>query len=161
MEEKATALSFTDILRRQITPAIEMLRDAIDQCSEDMWKQSSANAPIWEQVYHATFWLNAWARDWSTPFEKPAFHSDQALELESGASPVITREQMQDYLNKAKRECMSFIDGLTDDTLLIKQEGRDYTPADRIIGQIRHVQHHVGMIHAQIKEATGKYPKWT
>lgn len=155
---ETTSVSMTETLRRQITPAIEMLQDVIEQCSDDIWMLSGGNAPIWEQVYHATFWLNAWARDWSTPFEKPAFHSDQALELESGASPEITREQMRDYLEKVERECLSFLDNLADDTLLIEQHDR--TPADRIIGQIGHVQYHVGMIHLRIKEITGKYPKY-
>ena len=158
MPEETTTLSMTEMLRRQITSGIEMLQNVIEQSSDDLWTLHGGNSTIWEQVYHATFWLNAWARDWSTPFEKPAFHSDQALELESGASPMITREQMQDYLDKAKRECLSFLDSLADDTLLIEQHNN--TPAGRILGQIQHVQHHVGIIHSQIKEATGKYPKY-
>lgn len=154
--------SITDILRRQLTPTIEMLQDVVECCSDDMWTLSTKNAPIWEQVYHATFWLSAWARDWSTPFEKPAFHSDGALELESGASPVITREQMRDYVDKVHKECMSFLDGLTDDALVVGQEafGHTWTPADRITGQLRHVQHHVGIAYAQIRERTGAYPEW-
>lgn len=71
-------VSITDVLRRQLTPSIEMLQDVIEQCPEDMWEMDGRNAPIWEQVYHATYWLNAWARDWSIPFEKPAFHLVQA-----------------------------------------------------------------------------------
>jgi len=139
-----------------------MLRDAIGQCSNSEWTLAGANAPVWQQVYHATFWLNAWARDWATPFKKPTFHTDQTLEQRNGAFPVITREQMQDYLNKVESECISFLDGLTDDTLVAAEEafGQTWTPADRIMSQIRHVQHHVGKICAQIREATGTPPKW-
>lgn len=154
--------SITDILRRQLEPTIEMLHDVIKQCSDEFWASNGRNAAVWQHVYHATFWLNAWARDWTTPFEKPPFHSGQALELETDACPVITRDQMRDYLGKVESECMSFLDGLTDETLVAEEEafGRTWTPADRILAQIRHVQHHVGMIHAAIKEASGGCPRW-
>lgn len=38
--------------------------------------------------------------------------------------------------------------------------GRTFTPADRIIGQIRHVHYHAGMAYARIEGATGQWPKW-
>lgn len=163
---EASAVSITQILRRQIAPTIEMLEDVIGRCPEEVWtlasEPPSQNVPVWEQVYHAAFWLNAWARDWSTPLQKPAFHSELALGLESGASPVITREQMREYLAKAKRECMAFLDDLTDETLVVGQQafGKTWTPADRILGQIRHVQYHAGMANARVEEATGLWPDW-
>jgi len=57
---------------------------------------------------------------------------------------------------------VSFLDGLTDDALVVEQEafGHTWTPADRIMGQLRHVQHHVGISYAQIRETTGAYPEW-
>jgi hypothetical protein len=162
MPGKTTAATFTAIIRRQLTATIEMLGEAIESCPDEWWTLSDENAPVWEQLYHAVFWLNAWARDWSIPFERPAFHSDKALELEHGASPVVTKEQMRVYLNKARTQCMSFIDSLSDDALVAEQEafGRRFTPADRLVGQISHAQHHVGIIYALIMEATGEYPRW-
>lgn len=68
-------------------------------------------------------WLNAWARDWSTPYVKPEFHSNDARELNHGATPVITKEQMRNYLEKVRGECMSFLDGLTDETVFAQEEG--------------------------------------
>ena len=64
-----------------------MLQDLTEHCSDDLWTAAGRNAPVWEQVCHAAFWLNAWARDWAKPMEKPGFHSSEALELEHGAAP--------------------------------------------------------------------------
>ncbi|MHB0998583.1 MAG: DinB family protein [Armatimonadota bacterium] len=162
MAQPSNNLTITDIMRRQLIPAIKMLQDIIEQCPDDLWTAEGENPPVWEQAYHSVFWLNAWARDWSTPFEKPEFHSDAALDLLDGASPIVTREQMLDYLRKAESECMSFLDGLSDEMLTqeIEAFGCKWTPADRIIGQASHIQHHVGIIYAAIRQATSFYPKW-
>lgn len=162
LKEKTLMTHYVEMLRRQLIPSIDMLQDVIEQNSDEMWTLSGVNIPIWQHVYHATAWLNAWARDWSTPYVKPEFHSNEARELDHGASPVITREQMREYLEKAREECMSFLDGLTDETVFAQEEafGRTFTPADRIVGQISHVHYHIGVIHARIKQETGEFPKW-
>lgn len=151
-----------DIMRRQLEKSIAMLHDIIKECPDDVWLVDDGIAPIWQQAYHSIFSLNAWVRDLSRPFDEPPFHSSEAQALVKGATPVITREQMAGYLRLVEGECNYFLNNLTLE-LLIEEEkvhGKIWTPADRIIGQIRHVQHHIGAMHATLRRKTNASLQW-
>ncbi len=156
------ALTIVDIIRRNLEPTLEMLSDIIEECPDEVWVADDGNAPIWQQTYHTVFWLNAWARDWAKPFERPSFHTREALDMVKGAAPVLTRQRLAEYLRRARAECDAFLDDLTPESLVLEYEafGKRWTHADRILGQIRHVQHHVGAAHAIMCEKTGKTPRW-
>lgn len=150
------------ILQRQLTKSVLMLYDIINQCPEDCWSADDDIAPVWQQVYHAAYSLNAWVRDLSKDVIAPAFHSPEAQQLVKGAGPVITREQMLEYLKKVHADCNSFLHGLTLESLTHEEEvcGRMWSPADRVIGQIRHVQHHIGAIHCVLRRDANVSLRW-
>jgi hypothetical protein len=158
----ASPLTMVDIIYRQLEATITMLQNAIAACPDDLWVAKGDGPAIWQQAYHATFWLFAWARDWNTPFETPAFHSQEALELRPGATPVITREQLAAYARDAREACLPYLRTLTPEALLETREafGKSWTTADRIFSQLRHVQHHVGAMHAQLGKRATQPLQW-
>lgn len=82
------------ILRRQLDPSIEMLKEVIELCPNELWYAENDTPPIWEQVYHTLFWFNAWLRDWSKPIEYPKFHVEEALEMKRPPTGNISKEVM-------------------------------------------------------------------
>jgi len=160
--KEAAETTMVAILRRNLAPTLEMLSHAIEICPEEVWDDADGNAPVWQHAYHSLFWLNAWLRDWDEELERPPFHSSEAEGLAPGALPVITKEQMVGYQAKVYAETESLLDATMLERLTREREafGVSWMLADRILGQMRHVQHHVGMMHAIISRKAGVDVEW-
>jgi len=154
--------TLTDVLKRQLDSSLDMLAKAIELCPDDAWADDKGHAPVWEQVYHALFWFNAWLRDWSKPIEYPEFHIEEALEIKRRTGSQIDRRQMAGYLAKVRADYEAFLNGTTDENLLAAEKafGRTWTRADRILGQVRHIQHHVGYLNAIMSTTHGVRVRW-
>jgi len=154
--------TLTAILKRQLDCSLEMLAKAVELCPDDAWADDAGHAPVWEQVYHALYWFNAWLRDWSKPIERPEFHIEEALEIKRRSGSLVDRGQMAGYLAKVRAEYESFMAGVTDAGLLASQKafGRSWTVADRILGQVRHIQHHAGYLNAILSTTRGVRVRW-
>lgn len=159
---KGNVPTITEILRRQLKPTLQMLSNAIRTCPDEIWGATDENAPLWQQAYHTLFWLNAWLRDWGQKLEYPYFHTREALDMTRGASPVITRAQIEEYMDKVFSDCEAFLEAITPESLTQETEafGKKWTVADRILMQIRHVQHHVGSMHSVLRRKAGTAPQW-
>ena len=154
--------TLTSVLKRQLDSSIDMLAKAIETCPDDAWADEAAHAPAWEQIYHALFWFNAWLRDWSKPIEKPEFHIKEALSIKRRSGSLIDRRQMLGYLAKVRADYETFMAGIGDGSLLAEQAAfdRTWTVADRILGQVRHIQHHVGYLNAILSTTRGVRVHW-
>jgi hypothetical protein len=149
--EKADMLR---IMKRQLDGSFEMLEQAIALCPQDVWDKGGDNTvPIWEYVYHALFYVNVWLKDWTKEREYPEFHVQEALALEKVTGRRISRDQMKKYLAEVTGKTESFFASAAPESLEEESEnwGKRWTVADRILGQIRHVQHHVGYINAILR----------
>jgi hypothetical protein len=154
--------TLTAVLKRQLDCSLEMLAKAIELCPDDAWADDSGHAPVWEQVYHALFWFNAWLRDWQKPIEYPEFHIAEALDIKRRAGKTIDRSQILAYLAKVSADYEAFMTGVDDAGLLDTATafGRQWTTADRILGQVRHIQHHVGYLNAILSASRGVRVHW-
>jgi len=154
--------TLTTILKRQLDCSLEMLAKAVELCPDDAWADDAGHAPVWEQVYHALFWFNAWLRDWSKPIERPEFHIEEALEIKRRSGSLVDRRQMAAYLAKVRAYYEAFMAGVTDAGLLAEEKAfdRSWTVADRILGQVRHIQHHVGYLNAVLGANRGVPVHW-
>jgi hypothetical protein len=160
--QSMTQPTLATILKRQLDCSLEMLVQAIELCPDDAWADDSVRAPVWEQVYHTLFWFNAWLRDWSKPIEYPEFHIKEALDIKRRSGLLIDRRQMTGYLAKVRAEYEAFMVGLDDASLLAEEKafGRKWTMADRLLGQVRHIQHHVGYLNAILSTTRGVRVHW-
>ncbi len=157
-----TQPTLATILKRQLDCSLEMLVKAIELCPDDAWADDSVHAPVWEQVYHTLFWFNAWLRDWSKPIEYPEFHIKEALDIKRRSGSLIDRRQMTGHLAKVRADYEAFMVGLDDASLLAEEKafGRKWTMADRLLGQVRHIQHHVGYLNAILSTTRGVRVHW-
>jgi hypothetical protein len=140
-----------------------MLRESIQACPDGLWNAADQGAPFWQYAYHTLYSLDSWLYDPATGFEPPPFHTPDAL-LESGIVPAVSlsRKQVEGYLDQVYARCAAFLDGLTPDALVRESEflGRTWTLGDRILTQLRHVQHHVGHMNGLLKRLSGSSPGW-
>ena len=152
-----------DVLRRHLEPTLEMLRQTIHACPDALWDARDDGPPFWQFAYHALAGVDFWLSDSPQAFAFPSFHTREAL-IESGETPAeaLPRQQIEAYLEQVTAKSRALLDRLTPAALLQETEfaGRPWTTADRILLQIRHVQHHVGQLNAALKRAVGGAPGW-
>lgn len=154
--------TIVEILRRQFEPTLEMLRRAIQECSDEVWDAKDEEAPFWQQAYHTLFWLDFWLSDPDEGFEPPSFHGRDAVALVQTSCPSFSREQIEGYLEEVYAKCGKLLDGLTLDALDQESQisGKRWTVGDRLLGQLRHVQHHVGYMNCMLRRKAGSAPGW-
>ena len=153
--------TMVDVLRRHLEPTLEMLGQTINACPDELWDARDKGPPFWQYAYHALAGVDFWLSDSPKTFAFPSFHTREAL-IESGETPAgaLSRQQIEAYLEQVTAKSWALLDRLTPATLLQETEfaGRPWTTADRILVQIRHVQHHVGQLNAALKGAVGGAP---
>ena len=159
----ANALTMVEVLRRHLEPTLEMLGQTINACPDALWDARDSGPPFWQYAYHALIGLDFWLSDSPQAFTFAPFHTREAL-IESGETPqqTVPREQIEGYLEQVVAKSRALLEGLTPEALTEEAEfaGKAWTPADRIVVQIRHVQHHVGQMNGILKRETGSAPGW-
>jgi hypothetical protein len=157
------ALTMVEIVRRHFEPTLEMLRETVRACPDELWDARDEGAPFWQYAYHTLFWLDFWLTDSPEAFQAPSFHTGDAL-IETGQTPSVpfSRAQIDGYLEQVDAKCTAFFEELTLDRLTQEAEffERMWAVGDRILMQLRHIQHHVGHMNCILKRKTGKAPEW-
>jgi len=137
--------------RRQLESSYQMLYEMIDICPDGIWVKINGAFPFWQQIYHASYWLDFWLRDAydGSEFRSMIFDEGISFELKrevTNFSSFLTKAQLKEYMVKIHSKTERIFERLNDDLLStpIIQGKFDYTYADVIMGQIRHIMYHVG-----------------
>jgi hypothetical protein len=142
---------------------LTMLGRVLEACPDELWTDDDGGVPIWQEAYHSLVGIFFWLRDdMSGPFEFPAFHNEEAGMMVKGAGPPIARELILDYYRRACERCEAVFGNLTPEQLTeeVRLGGTNFTLADRILSQIRHVQHHTGCMYSLLRRRLGEVPDW-
>jgi uncharacterized damage-inducible protein DinB len=162
-QSTANTATMVDVLRRHLEPTLDMLGQTISACPDALWDARDEGPPFWQYAYHALVGLDFWLSDSLRAFAFPAFHTREAL-IESGETPqeALPREQIEAYREQVVAKSRALLDRLTPEALTEEAEfaGNAWTAADRILVQIRHVQHHVGQLNAMLKRNAVETPGW-
>ncbi len=151
-----------EVLLRQLESTFVMIAEVIWTCSPEQWRRRGPNPPLWQQTYHVLFWTSAWLRPFDHPMRAPAFHQDCYRDMIDSPLPALTQEQLSEYLHDVSDQSTGFATSLDDETLLteMKVGGRRWTPADIIVSQIRHLQHHAGSMNSVLRAGGGRPARW-
>lgn len=152
MSEDAPTCVIVDVLRRQVRPTLAMFRAASGDGAEAVWS-SDASPAYWEHAYHALFGLGFFLREPFVPYRdapKPAFHARVSPDLEPTEADPIPLADYEAYRREVFEQLEGLLDRLTPELLTAETAifGRYFTLADRLLGQVRHVQHHIGELNA-------------
>ncbi|MCL2321345.1 MAG: hypothetical protein FWC47_04475 [Oscillospiraceae bacterium] len=114
--------------------------------------------PAWKHVYHQFHSLDQWFINPSQYIE-PDFHEPGLNSLNEMSKKVLSKEDLEQYLEKIRIKIMKYLDSLTDDMLYEVPQGFNDNKLSLIISQHRHFYAHLGNINATTIIETNKWPR--
>ncbi len=142
----------TETLRNQFDSTFHMARVLVKVCPEKIWALSYNEVPFWQQVFHYVYFIDFWMREKYDGSEWRTMIFDDAYtpELNAGSNKelFISQEEMLKYLDAIQTKTTYIFDNLNDEKLYISiyNNNPQYTYADVIVGQIRHIMYNIGYL---------------
>jgi hypothetical protein len=161
-----------DMICRQLTAAIQMIRSAIDSCPEELWDNRDHGSPFWHLAYHALFCADLYLSPDEKSFRPADFHRDQAhfLPGDYGAyggmvttpEHAFRKDQMLNYADQCIRKCEETFADLTDERILERCGFWWYqlNVGEFLLNNLRHVQHHAGQLALILRRDAGIGIDW-
>lgn len=157
------------MLIRQYGVAIDMLRDALRDCPDELWEAqlwddtpdqwvAAGFSKFWYLGYHTLFWLDLYLTGAEEGFAPPAPFA--LVEMHSGETlpRTYSRDELLGYLEYCRRACQTTLAGLSD-----AQANRqcafawgELTFAELQLYNMRHVQEHAAQLLMFLGQRAGK-----
>ena len=114
--------------------------------------------PVWKHVYHQLHSCDQWFIN-PNHYTEPDFHEPGLNSLNEISEKVLSREDLQQYLERIRIKIMQYLDSLTDDMLYEVPQGCNDNRLSLVIAQHRHFYAHLGNINATTIIETNKWPR--
>src|SRR5262249_13120473 len=134
------AMDIHDALRSQYLAALEMLKQPVLLCPDDMWDAPAQHTRVWYVAFHALFFTHLYLQDTEEDFQPRPGLSE--AEVESGGR-VLSRAEVLDYLGY----CQALVNERVPRLRLEAPSGFHWHHFDKLelqIYSIRHIQQHTG-----------------
>ncbi len=152
--------TYVDILIDQIKRALWEVRNVIDCIPEELWKKEYCQMPCWKHIYHMLHSLDLWLiNPQDENYQEPDIHEKDLNNLDVISKKVLSREEIIDYFNRIEQKINDYLLTITDEQLLKYPDGCEYTRFTLIIGQMRHLHSHMGILMGFIIDDTGMWPR--
>ncbi len=174
----ATPPFFVNCLRSNFAAAIDMLRNAVSMCTDDLWAEHDR---FYSLAWHTTIFLDYYLTFPVSGF-KPALPYVLAdiNTLPPGAVDDVlpeqpyTREELLDALTLIRQKCLGLFEAVPTEGLnarwiephevamhgLCPAVVEHYTVLEILFYNLRHVQHHVGQMNMILREKIDTVPDW-
>lgn len=157
------------VLKSQYHAAIEMLKQAIQLCPEELWLSSEHPNAFWHVAYHALFVTHMYLQSSYEAFRPWAHHREtyQFLgpipgnpELRPIIGEPYSKAQIMEYL----QVCNAEIDGAVDKLdLSAPESGFPWYRLSKLEHQLvnlRHLQHHTAQLADRLRRTAGVGVNW-
>lgn len=155
------------VIKRQFESSYQMLLKIVEICPEDVWLKVNGAFPFWQQIYHASYWLDFWLRDAYDGSEFRSMIFDESISFELNREVTnyethLTKAQLKEYIMKIHVKTERIFEKLNDVLLAtpIIKDKHDYTYANVIMGQIRHIMYHVGHCNSILRNGNLPAVEW-
>ena len=167
------AIIDNQMLWRQFGAAIDMLRDALRDCPDELWAErlwadqpdqwvAAGFSAFWYLGYHALFWLDLYLTGAEEGFAPPA--PFDLVEMEPGEvlPRPYTREELLRYLETCRRRCQETIGALSAEqaTGLCRFAWGELPFAELQLYNLRHVQEHAAQLLMFLGQQAEKPASW-
>jgi hypothetical protein len=147
----------------QFGAAIDALEKALLACPDDLWGDRSRRPEFWYSVYHTLFFLDLYLSDSVEGFTPPPPYTLDELDP-AGILPdrVYTKDELRTYLDHGRIKCRTTIETLTDEKAH-QRCGFDWidgSVAEVLLYNMRHVQHHAGVLNLILRQTIDSAPRW-
>ncbi len=155
--------NFKKILWNQLGASIDSLELAIRMCPKRIWGNKPGFHEFWYVSYHTLFFLDYYLSDTDKGFKPPKPFTFGELDP-AGVLPdrVYTKNELLKYLEFGRRKARKKLKTMTNQKLLKSCgfERKDFTVAELMIYNTRHVQHHAAQLNQLLRQKTNSAPKW-
>jgi len=138
--------------------------DTIEKCPENTWNNEHA---YWHIVYHALYYTDLYFSQSPDKFIPWAKHRENYQYLSSVTrdnKPLIIesiypKNEMLEYAESIFKKCEKSVN----ETNLEDKSGFDWLPMSKLgvhLYNLRHLQHHIGQLIAQLHQAGIRGVKW-
>jgi hypothetical protein len=159
LNDKSFDLKF--VLKRQMEPSLEMLEKMIDQCPDELWTKINGGFPFWQQLLHAYVGIEFWTNPTYVGFSEPNFGKDITSDLDKTCKDYLTKEKLKNYSKQIRIKLNNYFDELNSQKLLESSSIWDkYSYCDVILGQLRHIQYHVGHCNCILRQNNVEAVDW-
>jgi len=140
------------IIRSQYLAALEMLKQAIERCPDEMWNVAQEKNKFWQVAYHALFYTHLYLQKNLEEFKPWSKHKDGYQRPGGAPGEMVTaygKEEILDYLAVCQEQ-------VTEKTATLDLEapsGFDWLPFSKLelqIYTIRHIQQHGGELYERL-----------
>jgi len=151
-------------LKGQYHAVLGMLKGTIEKWPVELWEKTDGEMPAWRVAYHAIYFTHLYLGKDNESFVKWAKHRDPYQRFgpvkEGEAIVPYTKAEIMEYW----QICDAMIDAAVDKLDLERQEcGFSWYQMPKLDHQfvnLRHTQHHVGILIARLRRLTGQEVKW-
>jgi hypothetical protein len=149
-----------DRLRGHLEKSLKMLENVIASCPDQMWYETHGGFPLWHQVYHAIESINYWFCIDREKYARETYGKKITDDLGQRCDDVLTKAEIDDYFSRTGKIVDAYFNGLERDAGEDRGEEHDIAKIDEIIGQIRHIQYHIGHCNAIFRESGIRAVDW-
>jgi hypothetical protein len=148
----------------QYRASLAMLRQAIEQCPEDLWLASNYRNRYWHIAYHALFYTHLYVCASEAEFTPWGKHQPACRRLgESTEKEPLPDPYSQADLLDYHRICCEQVEDKVPKLLLDGPSGFDWLPFNRLelhFYNIGHIQHHTGQLAERLRTVCDKGVAW-
>lgn len=163
-----TTAALKESLWRQFGGSIDMLKNAIDLCPEELL---SKKRKVFYIIYHVLVFLDYYLtlppEKFTPPLSYTLKETDKPDEAIDDVIPdrFYSKAELLHYLDTSRMKCKNLIMGLNDETLdarFIEDEpnGKNYSRFEILLYNMRHVQHHAAQLNFILRQEINQAPRW-
>lgn len=153
-------MNLTKLIEEQTDRALWEVRNVIACVPDTLWHKSYCDMPCWKHIYHMLHSLDQWYINPRDPdFQEPSIHEKDLNNLDTVSHKVLSRHEIDTYLDAIEEKLRAYLAGLTDSQLLEYPVNCEYCRFTLILAQFRHLHSHMGMLMGFIIDDTGLWPR--
>ncbi|MBE6754164.1 MAG: DinB family protein [Ruminococcaceae bacterium] len=139
------------------------LGNVIDCCydskmPEGFWDKPFCGMPVWRHVYHTLHSLDRWLINPAVYEPAMPFAGEVPSDLDTPLEVRMSPEQLVEYKEAVYTKVREYVMGIDESGLLEKPVGCKHTRFTLILGQMRHLHTHMGMLMGFVIGESGLWP---
>lgn len=154
-------------IKGQYHGGLAMLKQAIEDCPDDLWAGGPYPVPYWQVAYHTLYFTHLYLQQTIEQFQPWVHHRDEYHDLPwpPGSGPKLdhpyTRAELLDYWHICDGMVDACVDRLDLDAASSGFPWHKTMPKlDHQLHNIRHIQHHAALLSGRLRAANGTEVRW-
>jgi DinB superfamily len=160
------------LLKSQYHAALAMLRQAIEQCPDEVWFSDGHRNSYWQVAYHALFFAHLYLMPDEAAFRPWKGHQSEVQHPDGIAGPADPSSRLplipRPYTKREALEYWTICDEMVDlavDSLDLTSPSSGFSwykmpKLEHQIVNIRHIQHHTAQLADRLRSATDTSTRW-